>query len=267
MQDGNNFEPSQKKKKGILVEPPKEESWLQEVKSFAEDFTNFQGEELPSTPKADLGIGPVKYAMKLIAKDGLAEKRFQLLDRTVNLEKMLGDYWIKVEATLMFAAFGVEDPLPWLPAMQHYAIRMDLREMTTRFVNRHGLVRNARVDHDGLSHMVQDFNQIEGSMNRAEVLLMAQFVPKRVQATSRSSPNPIPTIDLTKFADIFDRHQMERGRVEASHNLVCRLVLGAVAEEESMPDTNYAAIDPQLETDPDILKQSLLERKAKPPKR
>jgi hypothetical protein len=79
------------------------------------------------TPQADLGIGPVQYNIQFPPEGGIAERPLAYLNRLVELEKELGDYTIKFEATLLCIVFGVEDPLSWLPSAQRLAIRSATR--------------------------------------------------------------------------------------------------------------------------------------------
>jgi hypothetical protein len=80
------------------------------------------------TPQADLGIGPVQYNIKFPPGGGIAERPLSYLNTLVELEKKLGDYSIKFEATLLCVVFGVEDPLIWLPSAQRLAIRSATRK-------------------------------------------------------------------------------------------------------------------------------------------
>ncbi|KAI9050454.1 hypothetical protein LZ554_005617 [Drepanopeziza brunnea f. sp. 'monogermtubi'] len=164
------------------IMPQAEESWLQEVKAFAKEFEYFKDYEKISTPIADQ-----------------AEMRLQLLTGAVRLERILGDYWLKTEATLMVAAFGVEDPVHWLAVIQRYAIRKNLQETTAKFANRHCLLRSTRDDNDDLSPIIQVCNQVDGNLNRAEILLVAQFTPDTKLVSSRNASS---RLDLASLADI-----------------------------------------------------------------
>nr|UTN00782.1 hypothetical protein [Drepanopeziza brunnea f. sp. 'monogermtubi'] len=186
--------------------PQAEESWLQEVKAFAKEFEYFKDYEKISTPIADQ-----------------AEMRLQLLTGAVRLERILGDYWLKTEATLMVAAFGVEDPVHWLAVIQRYAIRKNLQE--------HCLLRSTRDDNDDLSPIIQVCNQVDGNLNRAEILLVAQFTPDTKLVSSRNASS---RLDLASLADILDKHQTEKARVEASHCLISKLFLRAEARAHTM---------------------------------
>nr|UTN00780.1 hypothetical protein [Drepanopeziza brunnea f. sp. 'multigermtubi'] len=205
-------------------------SWLQEVKAFAKDFEYFKDDEKISTPIADQGIEPVKYAVEPSLDGDLAEMRLQLLTGAVRLEKILGDYWFKTEATLMVAAFGVEDPVHWLPVIQCYAIRKNLQE--------HRLLRSTRYDNDNVSPIIQICNQVEGNLNRAEILLLAQFTPDTKLVSSRNASS---RLDLASLADILFKHQREKARVEASHCLISKLFLGAEARAHTMLGMKQAA--------------------------
>jgi len=128
MEQKNDSNPPIEPDEDTQVKSEMNEAWLQEVKSFAQGFYQFKNNETSSTPQADLGIGPVNYKIQNPKANKVSERRIQLLDNAVKLEKSLGDYWIKIEATLMTAVFGIEDPIKSLPTAQRYAIRSKLRE-------------------------------------------------------------------------------------------------------------------------------------------
>lgn len=124
----NDDEPLPELGKDSRVGSKTNREWLQEVKSFAQDFKTFRSSKTSSTPQADLGIGPVNYEVELSKVERINEERIQLLDNAVKLEKIIGDYWLKIEAALMYVVLGKESPTQWLSAAQYFAIRSDLRE-------------------------------------------------------------------------------------------------------------------------------------------
>jgi hypothetical protein len=105
--------------------PPANETWLQELQSFA---TEFQRGKAPLESQGDGDTRSVKYRASFSKDEGVSEKSIKLLEEIIKFEELLGNYWIDMEALLVKASFGREDPIKWLSKARRCAIRYELQE-------------------------------------------------------------------------------------------------------------------------------------------
>ena len=105
--------------------PPANETWLQELQSFA---TEFQRGKAPLESQGDGDTRSVKYRASFSKDEGVSEKSIKLLEEIIKFEELLGNYWIDMVALLVKASFGREDPIKWLSKARRCAIRYELQE-------------------------------------------------------------------------------------------------------------------------------------------
>ena len=91
--------------------PPANETWLQELQSFA---TEFQRGKVPPESQGDGDTRSVKYRASFSKDEGVSEKGIKLLEDIIKFEELLGNYWIDMEALLVKATLGRESPIKWL---------------------------------------------------------------------------------------------------------------------------------------------------------
>ncbi|PVH68991.1 hypothetical protein DL98DRAFT_627320 [Cadophora sp. DSE1049] len=221
--------------------PPANETWLQELQTFA---TEFKREKALSVPPGDVGIGSAKYRASFSRDEGINEKGVKLLEDTINFEEFLGNYWIKIEALLMKANFGSEDPIEWLPAARRCAIRYELQEMTANFVSNNGLAQGTRLASAALVDIIRVCSQFSNPANPAELSVVAAFVPRTVPSIAADGiilSNNLDTEDgMEILAELVDRHRSYKVKVDAVHGFLFKLLLGS--EEKRQPISNKKAI-------------------------
>ncbi|KAH7386155.1 hypothetical protein BKA64DRAFT_711387 [Cadophora sp. MPI-SDFR-AT-0126] len=216
---------------------PANESWLQELQTFAKEFKRG---DAPSVFPGDVGIGSVKYRTSFSKDEGINEKGVKLLEDIINLEEVLGNYWIKVEALLMKATFGREDPIEWLPAARRCAIRYELQEMTAKVVSSNGLAQGTRLASAALVDIIRVCSQFSNPANPAELAVVAAYVPRTVPSMTADGiilSNKLDAEDgIEILADLVDRHRSYKVKVDAVHGLLFKLLHGS--EEKIQPNAN-----------------------------
>lgn len=115
-------------KESKLLKQITRDQLLDNLKSFSQEFKEFDPKITISTPQADRGIGPVQYDIKFRANRQVLTGHLRILSKMIELEKIKGDELIKLDASLLFLATGREDPLGFLPAGCRAAIRTEIQE-------------------------------------------------------------------------------------------------------------------------------------------
>ena len=118
--------PRYKTRRTLRMERTTLSQFVDNLKSFSDEFKDFYGNEKLPTPQADRGIGTVKYELKFHPGRPIKQTVLRILNNLIKLEKIVGDLLLKLDLSIVCFFHNRENPEEWIPAAFRVGIRIEI---------------------------------------------------------------------------------------------------------------------------------------------